>query len=975
MARRNTIEIVIRATDRATKPVSRVMGVFGKFGQSIGRIADYVVGTLIANSIINIGRSIAELAGEALNAAADLQMFTVALETLVAREISRGQIVEETSTAIRHLTEKERLELDKLQVQYADLNKELEDVTGTYKDAIKQHGEQSTEALRASIRMRELEGSIGEVNSKMETLNSIEGSVVTSTKEMRVGVTTLEEALVPAKDKAQELLGTLREISIISPFEFEQVAQTYRVTLAFGATTDQAMDMTRAILDTGSALGLTSAMLDRTTYNLAQALVQGDFTMQNLRQLKLVGLDLAGILEEELGYSLQELRDNLESGQLTLEEVSEAFVKYTEKNFGGAAERMSRTFQGLRSTIKDLFFFTSADLLTPALEVVTDVLNRLFDIALKIVNSGVVTRIGEGLGRAARWALKPLDRVLDNLQGLFDIFRREGAGEAGAVFAGLLVPAGPLHDIIVGIGRAIGTVIEKVLLVVQHFQGLVDIFKTEGFGAAAKTFLGMIFPPDVKDQILAFFDSLKEPIQTAIEEISGVLEDKGPIIKDAFDTIVEALGGTASEGLNFSELIPAIIGAISSLAQMFINFAAFAAPLVAQAIVWITENWDGIVGAIQTVIDIFTVVYNWFSTNWPTIAAIVMTAVTVIIAVFGALRDFIMGTLWPNIQQAFNSLTAILASVGLTWRDVFNGILAFIGTFYSILATVVLAIIAVILGIINGIATMVNAVRPWLQMFFSSVSMIFQSVRGIITAFIGLWTNLFQGDFVMALMFAVAYFQQWFILIGSIFTAIVSFVMIFVSQITGFISGLVQGIIQFFTDLYNRLVGGSIVPEMLAQIVEVFRSGLNDVLSAISKFISDAIAALKGAISKFVSIGKDIVSGLVKGIKSKADDVANALKGIIKSGIDKAKSALGISSPSQLMAEMIGMPMAQGIAQGILGSGGLISGALQNVTSPGGGTSITNITEYNIPQNITMQGGSPNEIMANYRSVMNLIGD
>jgi len=213
---------------------------------------------------------------------------------------------------------------------------------------------------------------------------------------------TVEEAMRETAGTGSVLLDRLRELSIASPFEYEQIANTFRLNLAFGASSDAAADLAKGLLDVGAGLGMTNDVLDRTSYNLAQAVVAGDLTAANLRQLKMVGIDLAGVLRDELGLSVEQVTQQLRQGKITLADVSQAFVDYAEKNFGGAAERMSRTFQGLQSSIKDLFFFASADLLTPALDEVSGALSEVFDQARGIIDSGVLREIGAELGHIAQ---------------------------------------------------------------------------------------------------------------------------------------------------------------------------------------------------------------------------------------------------------------------------------------------------------------------------------------------------------------------------------------------------------------------------------------------------------------------------------------------------------------------------------------------------------------------------------------------
>lgn len=69
--------------------------------------------------------------------------------------------------------------------------------------------------------------------------------------------------------------------------------------------------------------------------------------------------------------------------------------------------------------------------------------------------------------------------------------------------------------------------------------------------------------------------------------------------------------------------------------------------------------------------------------------------------------------------------------------------------------------------------------------------------------------------------------------------------------------------------------------------------------------------------AKFVPIGRDIAAGVAKGIKQNATSVIEALNGLIDEAIKSALESLGIGSPSRVMAEEVGKPIAQGVGMGI----------------------------------------------------------
>lgn len=232
----------------------------------------------------------------------------------------------------------------------------------------------------------------------------------------------------------EALKDELRDLSLISPFQRKMIQNVFRFNMAFGATTEIAKEQTRAQLDTAAALGLTNEQFNRMSFNLAQALLAGDLTVTNLRQLKLVGLDLAAVFRDELGQSVEEVEAALMSGKMTVEEVSSAFAMWADKNFGGAAERMSKTLTGLKSSFVDLFEYTAVDLLTPAVEKITSALGKLFDEIRGLLDSGVVKALGNMLADFVGTAI-------DGLSGLYNR-GKQFLGNFVSILAGTAQSAG-----------------------------------------------------------------------------------------------------------------------------------------------------------------------------------------------------------------------------------------------------------------------------------------------------------------------------------------------------------------------------------------------------------------------------------------------------------------------------------------------------------------------------------------------------
>lgn len=87
-----------------------------------------------------------------------------------------------------------------------------------------------------------------------------------------------------------------------------------------------------------------------------------------------------------------------------------------------------------------------------------------------------------------------------------------------------------------------------------------------------------------------------------------------------------------------------------------------------------------------------------------------------------------------------------------------------------------------------------------------------------------------------------------------------------------------------------------------------------DTISAVAQAIVNGVIKLPG---ELLNIGKQIIQGLINGIKSGISGVVSAIGGMVSSAVDKAKSLLGIHSPSRVFRDQVGLMISRGMALGI----------------------------------------------------------
>lgn len=150
---------------------------------------------------------------------------------------------------------------------------------------------------------------------------------------------------------------------------------------------------------------------------------------------------------------------------------------------------------------------------------------------------------------------------------------------------------------------------------------------------------------------------------------------------------------------------------------------------------------------------------------------------------------------------------------------------------------------------------------------------------------------------------------------------------------------LIQGVITVALDIIHGdwSKAWEDIKAMSARIVEDIIAVLKADFEILKTLFSGTIETIKGYWDGLVTgasaIGKNIIDGIIQGVKDGVGALEDAVRGAAQSALDAAKRALGISSPSKVFADEVGVNMSAGIAQGVTAGGGQVQRALSDVTA------------------------------------------
>lgn len=152
------------------------------------------------------------------------------------------------------------------------------------------------------------------------------------------------------------------------------------------------------------------------------------------------------------------------------------------------------------------------------------------------------------------------------------------------------------------------------------------------------------------------------------------------------------------------------------------------------------------------------------------------------------------------------------------------------------------------------------------------------------------------------------------------------------------IEAAVEKAITAMIDAALAVITGSVtaIKEKGREFLQGMVDGIKEKWEAAKKAVSDAIdKAKEGAKNcgkKLLQAGKDLIQGFINGINEKIEAAKKAIGDGVQACVDKAKSVLGIKSPSRVFME-IGRYTAEGFAVGLDRTAGRASDSAANLAN------------------------------------------
>ena len=290
------------------------------------------------------------------------------------------------------------------------------------------------------------------------------------------------------------------------------------------------------------------------------------------------------------------------------------------------------------------------------------------------------------------------------------------------------------------------------------------------------------------------------------------------------------------------------------------------------------------------------------------------------------------GTIKQDIQNLISTFTTFLFDNLIPMLT--NVAMALPGILYELIIQGVPAMFNASVELINGLITGIQTNGPaFLEQMRSTVTDSITTIKERLPEF------LEQGkEFVKNMIDGII--QNGPNIIMTLQELLVNLISKIVENLPRFLEKGAELIMQLITGMLRRLpdiissmatiIGNLIrliaskLPLFLAKGLEAIGKmavglvrGLPQLLGTIPGIISSVLNSFKTMVTSMLGIGRDMVRGLWSGIKNMTSWITGKVKGFARSVVGGIKGALGIKSPSRVMAGEVGKFIPSGLAMGI----------------------------------------------------------
>lgn len=549
--------------------------------------------------------------------------------------------------------------------------------------------------------------------------------------------------MLGSAEKAEVFLERLAAFAAKTPFEYPELLDAAKRMLAYGFAAEEVLPVLNAVGDAAAALGAGGAGIDRITLALGQIRAKGKLAGEEMRQLTEAGVPAWHILAEAMGTTVAAAQDMVSKGLIPGQKAVEIITAGMTQRFGGMMASMENTWQGVTSSIKDIWRMTVGTLT----QTLVGGLNRMligFRDFLQQVYLVVKILFGKKAPQAAGAMTESLTEQAGAAGGLSEAISDTGDATKKAAQAARrgLAPFDELHRLTKEMS---GTAEEGIGIDQVGFGGI----------SLGDIDLGL----DVDDAAYSKALKIAEKIRSVFSRISvgNVFSGLGEGLRALWDKGIVPIA--SSVGQDF--FMPILNSVNANLVPVFAEIIPWAFGEARKAFEWmgarIMQVWDTVIRPVYELMrDVVTGVMEIISNLWDQYGQNILSKLS------EALENIksIFNELWTEVLEPIiipfldmlrdlweNHLKGMWEKVGDFIANLIEGALTIYNEFIAPLAHFLIGVLGPIVQrafafVRDVVETAVKAVSGILKGVFTVLSGIIDFLVGIFT---GDWERVWKG--------------------------------------------------------------------------------------------------------------------------------------------------------------------------------------------------------------------------------------
>lgn len=489
------------------------------------------------------------------------------------------------------------------------------------------------------------------------------------------------DTLAGSAAKGGKLFEDLKKFAVSTPYDLKDLMRTSQHILGLGFAAESVIPILHRLGDVSALMGgggSAGERLDRVAHAMGVIQAQGKATLQNLRPFFSQGIPILDALATKLGVTKQQLTSMIKAGQVSAPTALNAIMSIGEDpRFKGGMAKLSATFSGMLSNLRDLIFQRTADIGKPIFDAFKEGLQQLMASVQGPLGQQVIAGFTSLMTRVAAAvrpmmptliALTPVVLAVGGALGVMGVVLPAvvtGFGMLTSTAGLLLSPFRMVAGVLGGIGGAVTGVLGSAVGVVKGVLGsLLGVV-----GNAGGVILALFTNPAmaVKPLIGVFtslFAAITNPIGFVVGGFRSILGVVTAVINPVYVLAAAAafLGFTLFRALNDPTYGGPIREALTSILET--------AKYVAQGVVAAFGSASGMGSMLDSFsagwVSVFKGVAGWLAANKNTLREWAYTATT---AAMGAFKSIGAG-----LQSLWGWMTSNGAGFAEAWNWIWSAV-------------------------------------------------------------------------------------------------------------------------------------------------------------------------------------------------------------------------------------------------------------------------------------------------------------